>query len=80
MPAKIRIGQRYQKTDGAWVVWEVTEMGPVRDGVRHCRIAALNDPFNVKLIAERTLADLKSYRPVAREESRAGFQTTRHGR
>lgn len=64
MAARIRVGQRYQKTDGVWVVWEVTELGPVRDGVRHYRIADVNDRSNVKLISERTLADLKSYQPV----------------
>jgi hypothetical protein len=65
LAARIRVGQRYQKTDGAWVVWEVTEQGPVRDGVRHYRIADVKDRSNVKLISERTLADLKSYRPIA---------------
>jgi len=64
LAARIKVGQHYRKTDGAWVIWEVTEIGPVRDGIRHYRIADVSDPSNVKLISERTLADLKSYRPV----------------
>jgi len=62
---RIEIGQRYRKTDSAWVTWEVTEIGPIRDGIRHYRIADVADRSNVKLISERTLTDAKSYRPIA---------------
>ena len=66
LAAHIEVGQRYQKADSTWLVWEVIEVGPLRDGVRHYRVVEVGDPWNVKLLSEHTLADLKSYRPVPR--------------
>jgi hypothetical protein len=64
--ARIEVGQRYQKAESAWLVWEVIEVGPLREGVRHYRVVEVGDPWNVKLLSEHTLGDLKSYRPVPR--------------
>lgn len=66
MVAQIEVGQRYRKADGAWLVWEVIELGPLRDGIRHYRVADVRDPLNVKLLSEHTLTNLKSYQPVPR--------------
>jgi hypothetical protein len=63
---QIEIGQRYRKADGAWLVWEVIGLGPLRDGIQHYRVADVSDPWNVKLLSEHTLSDLKSYQPVSR--------------
>jgi hypothetical protein len=66
MPARIEIGQRYRKTDGAWQVWQVVEVGPVREGIRYYRLAEVKDPSNIKLLSEHTLTDSRSYRPTNR--------------
>jgi hypothetical protein len=41
----------------------VTDVGD-RHGIRHCYIVDVNDPTNIKLISEMTLANPRFYHPV----------------
>ena len=63
--AEARVGQRYRKVDAASVVWEVVAVRPDLEGVRHCRIVAVSDRTNSKLIAEKTLTHRKFYHLIA---------------
>jgi hypothetical protein len=59
--AEAQIGQRYKRLDAQWMVWEVVAVRSDLEGVRHCRIAEVNNRSNEKLISERTLTNRKFY-------------------
>jgi len=63
--AEVRIGQRYQKSDGLRSIWEVTRVEADLNGIRHCHVVDVTDPTNFKLIAEATLTKRRFYRLVA---------------
>ena len=63
--AEARVGQRYKKVGAAWVTWEIVDIRPDLEGVRHCRIVDLNDRTINKLIAEKTLTNRKFYQLVS---------------
>ena len=58
------IGQRYQKVDTAWTMWEVIAITRDLGNIRHCRIVDVNDRSISKLISEETLTDRKFYKLV----------------
>ena len=60
-----QVGQRYKKVDGAWMTWEVIDLKVDQEGIRHCRIADVNDRSNTKLISEKTLTNRKFYQLVS---------------
>lgn len=63
--ADAQIGEHYRKIDGAGSVWEVVAIHVDPNGIRHCRIANVDDHTNTKVISESTLMKRKFYRRCA---------------
>jgi hypothetical protein len=70
--AEARVGQQYEKINGAGLVWEVVAVKADLNGLRHCYIVDVKDRTNVKLISESTLTNRKFYRLLAEPRSGSG--------
>ena len=59
----VTIGQRFQKTDGTGMVFEVEEQLMIL-GIPHFRVALVNDRSDKRVLAVSTLEDPKIFLPA----------------
>ena len=59
----IIVGQRFEKTDGTGMVFEVAEHVKA-PGLPHVRIAHVGNPSDLRLVAASVLSDRNFFRPT----------------
>lgn len=52
---EVSVGQRYQKRDAAWVVWEVSMLTTGTDGVAYAQLVRVDDRTMRKTVSRSTI-------------------------